>query len=243
MESAKDQVLTFLEKCEELKKCKFIMATTKIKDLLKCIVNSPELYSLFDSVTKDFDYLSVKSQCLVTVSDGVYRRNSVMLPQTVGQRLAFIFCLLVDFDRDNINFNDFLRLYFPVDGSYFESYQLFCRTIIDSLEEMIRQVFSDSLESERVQQPVTSQKTELISQISVAVRDEMRFVSESVIPDEEKESGYKMLTELLNAVNSGNANLIEALICGYNYYLLFNKCVGDGVENLIKLLAEYGLLL
>lgn len=47
MSGTKEQVLTFLEKCEELKKCKFIMATSKIKDLLKCIVNSPDLYKLF----------------------------------------------------------------------------------------------------------------------------------------------------------------------------------------------------
>ena len=33
VESVKRQVTEFLDKCEEIRKCKFIMATTKIKDL------------------------------------------------------------------------------------------------------------------------------------------------------------------------------------------------------------------
>ncbi len=102
------------------------MATTKIKDLLKCIVNSPELYRLFDTVTKDYDYLSAKSKCLVRSGDGFSGKNYVVLPKTVGQRLAFIFCLLVEFDRDTLNFNDFLQIYFSEDGSYISSYRAFC---------------------------------------------------------------------------------------------------------------------
>ena len=93
MTDTKEQIKSFLDKCEELKSCKFIMATTKIKDLLKCIVNCPELYRLFEAVTKDFNYISAKSRCLVTVNDGVFTRSYVVLPDTVGQRLAFIFCL------------------------------------------------------------------------------------------------------------------------------------------------------
>ena len=87
MKSTKDQILEFLDKCDELTKCKFIMATTKIKDLLKCIVNSPELYKLFDTVTKDFNYVEQKPMCLIRDS---HNSGKVILPQTVGQRLAFI---------------------------------------------------------------------------------------------------------------------------------------------------------
>ena len=109
MTDTKEQILSFLEKCEELKSCKFIMATTKIKDLLKCIVNCPELYRLFETVTRKFDYPAAKEQCLISVDDGVLPQSYVMLPQTVGARLAFIFCLLVEFDKNTLNFNDFLR--------------------------------------------------------------------------------------------------------------------------------------
>lgn len=248
MVSTKEQVLTFLEKCEELKKCKFIMATTKIKDLLKCIVNSPDLYRLFDTVTKDFDYLQEKQKCLITLNDGVLNRSYVILPHTIGQRLAFIFCLLVEFDRDTLNFNDFLQKYFPEDGSYFSSYQAFCKTVINSLEEMLHQVYKDMLEADgeefaaRAAVP-NSLRSKLISEISLCILNERQYIKRSSVQREEKEGAYKILDELLNAVRAGDEQLIDALICGYNYFVLYNKCVSDGIGALIESLADYEKIL
>ena len=241
MESTKEQVLTFLEKCEELKKCKFIMATTKIKDLLKCIVNSPDLYRLFDSVTKDFDYLQEKARCLIVADDGYINKSKVVLPQTVGQRLAFIFCLLVEFDRNTLNFNEFLQIYFPEDGSYFASYMAFCDTVIYSLEELIQEVFKDSIETddEELQEYTSnSSRSKLYSEISLAIAAEKQYLYQTSVSKEDKEGGFKMLNELLVAVKSGNENLIDALICGYNYFVLYNGCVSDGIASLIDMLVE-----
>ncbi len=243
MSETKEQVLAFLGKCEELKKCKFIMATTKIKDLLKSIVNSPDLYRLFDEVTKDFNYPEAKAECFITVNDGGVRKNCVVLPQKTADRLALIFCLFVDFDRDTVNFNDFLRKYFHEDGSYYASYRAFCSTFIDCLEEIIRQAFSRELgEPDAVpdtQTPANSLRANLISEISLAIADETRYVAESRIPEEEKEGGSKMLEQLMIAVKIGDENLIDALICGYNYYALFHRCVSEGFGVLIQLIAEY----
>lgn len=248
MSSTQEQVFTFLEKCEELKNCKFIMATTKIKDLLKCIVNSPELYRLFDTVTKDYDYLSAKANCLVTSRDGVIKKSYVVLPKTVGQRLAFIFCLLVEFDRDTLNFNDFLQTYFAEDGSYVSSYRAFCKKIIDSFEDVIRQTFKSRLENEEgyaEAEPIcgvytaNSERARLISDLSLAIAGEKQFIAQSSIPEDDKEGAYKMLSELLSAVRAGNEKLIDALICGYNYCVLYHRCVSDGIAPLIETLAEY----
>lgn len=237
-----------MEKCEELKNCKFIMATTKIKDLLKCIVNSPQLYRLFDTVTKDYDYLSAKSKCLVKADNGVSGKNYVVLPKTVGQRLAFIFCLLVEFDRDTLNFNDFLQTYFSEDGSYISSYRAFCKKIIDSFEDVIRQTFKDSIDlgadSEEIYHPAeaagaNSERARLITDISLAIEGEKQFISQSGMPKEDKEGAYRILSELLVAVRCGNEKLIDALICGYNYCALYNRCVSDGIAPLIQSLSEF----
>lgn len=244
MSSTKEQVLNFLDKCEELKSCKFIMATTKIKDLLKCIVNCPELYRLFEAVTKNFDYPAMKPQCLVTVEDGIFNRSYVNLPQTVGQRLAFIFCLLVEFDKDTVNFNDFLRKYFPEDGSYFASYQAFCNIIIKALQDAVTQVFKDALAApdEVEAEPQTapnSYKAELLSALGLAVSEEIEVLKKSSLPDEDKLGGIKILTELFSAIKSGNSQLTDALICGYNYFVLYHKFATDGVAALIQGIAAY----
>lgn len=155
VENTKTQLIDFLNKCEELKNCKFIMATTKIKDLLKSIVNSAELYELFNTVAANFDYIAAKQKCFVE-ADGVYGNSKVVLPDTIGDRLAFIFCLLVEFDRNDINFNAFLQKYYPKDGSYYASYHLFCDEVIGSLQAIICDIFHDELEDKPQSLPQTA---------------------------------------------------------------------------------------
>ena len=241
MSTTKEQVTAFLEKCGELKTCKFIMATTKIKDLLKCIVNSPELYGLFDAVTKNFNYVEQKTRCLVTTDNGVIRKSQVVLPQTVGQRLAFIFCLLVEFDRGTLNFNDFLSKYFREDGSYFAGYRAFCENIIVALEDVIKQVFREQLSEEWSMNDAraNTRRAGLLNTISLSIEAEKRFIYGSLVPEEEKENAYKILDALSDAVKYGDENAIDALICGYNYFVLYFRCVSDGISPLIETLAEY----
>ena len=243
--NTKEQVLLFFEKCDELKSCKFIMATTKIKDILKCIVNCPELYRLFGTVTEDFNYPLAKSQCLVTINEGVYKHSYCVLPQPVSQRIAFVFCLLVEFDKDTINFNEFLSRYFPEDGSYFASYHAFCNTVIKGLEEAVAEVFKEELDKPlEVSEHTKSAKAEYISAINLAISEEKQFIiTNRTIPAEEKEGALEMLTQLFEAVKDGNTPLINALICGYNYFVLFNKCVSDGVASLIHEITAYEQLL
>lgn len=238
MTDTKQQVLSFLEKCEELKSCKFIMATTKIKDLLKCIVNCPDLYRLFETVTKKFDYPNAKAECLITEESGAFDSSRVELPQTVGERLAFIFCLFVEFDRETLNFNDFLRQYFVEDGSYFASYRAFCNLIVKSLQECVLRIFEDDLET-LPEGKSDSAVAELISALDISVSQEMQYVSDSSISEDDKENGLKILSELLKALKAGNENLIDALLCGYNYFILHTDCVSDGITELIQMIEAF----
>ena len=238
MTDTKQQVLSFLEKCEEFKSCKFIMATTKIKDLLKCIVNCPDLYRLFETVTKKFDYPNAKAECLITEESGAFDSSRVELPQTVGERLAFIFCLFVEFDRETLNFNDFLRQYFVEDGSYFASYRAFCNLIVKSLQECVLRIFEDDLETLPEGKP-DSAVAELISALDISVSQEMQYVSDSSISEDDKENGLKILSELLKALKAGNENLIDALLCGYNYFILHTDCVSDGITELIQMIEAF----
>ena len=247
MSDTKEQVLSFFEACTELKKCKFIMATTKIKDILKCIVNSADLYNLFSMATRNYNYLQEKSKCLVTINDGMYNRSYVVMPQTQGNILAFSFCLLVEFDNNTMDFNEFLRRYFPEDGSYFASFHAFCNTIIKGMQEAVAQFFKDELEDsvplKKEAQEVTAAKAKLLTAIDLAVSEEKQFIStNNKIPEEEKEGALAILTQLYSAVKSGNRSLVTALVCGYNYLVLYYRSVSDEVSALIQLIAEYNQL-
>ena len=241
MQSTKEQVKNFLLKCEELKSCKFIVAPNKISDLLKCIVNSRELYGLFDAVTSNFDYPTVKSNCLVTISNSTYERSYVNLPQTTGQVIAFIFCLLMEFENNTLNFNEFLRRYFPEDGSYVASYRAFCSVIIKSLQDAVAQVYEDELNSPdySVEEQPDAKKAQLLSVAEILISGEIEYITKCPVPDEDKEGGLKLLYQLLAAIKSGDKNLVEALACGYNYFILYNKCISENVTQLFAFIVEF----
>lgn len=248
VESVKKQVSDFLNKCEEIRKCKFIMATTKIKDLLKSIVNSPELYELFNTVVSKFDYMAAKQRCLLDGNNGVYSNSFVVLPDTVGERLAFIFCLLVEFDRDEINFNSFLQRYYPKDGSYYASYHAFCDEVIVSLEEIIKDVFSAELQ-EGEAQPSTapsavdakpdSSLASNISYITLLIARESDFVTHSPLPEDDKEAALKILNQLTVAVRACDKAQIEALVCGYNYFVSYSNEVSQDLDLLFNAIGEF----
>lgn len=241
--NTREQVLSFLDCCNELFKCKFIMATTKIKDILKCIVNCPELYRLFEAVTQNFNYPEVKEQCLVSTNDGVYPRSYIILPQTVGNRLAFIFCLLVEFDKGTLSFNDFLRKYYPEDGSYFASHRAFCNNIIKPLQDAVSQVFAEELaapaEQNAPQTRPDAGKAQLISAILLSISEEIEFVRQSGIKADDKGDGIKILTALAQAVRAEDGDLIEALTYGYDYFVLYHNCVSGGVAALVQSVANF----
>ncbi len=239
METVKAQITDFLTKCEELKNCKFIMATTKIKDLLKAIVNSPELYDLFNTVASGFDYPAVKQRCF---KEG--NRCRVVLPDTVGERLAFIFCLLVEFDRNEINFNAFLQKYYPKDGSFYSSYHLFCNEVIGGLENIISDVFAKELEEEeRPQITASSSRPALKAPASrgtlyVLISAEMEAVASSPIAQDDKDAARLILNSLADAVERGDFQLVKSLTCGYNYFMLYTNFVSDTVAELFEELGE-----
>ncbi len=247
VESVKRQVTEFLDKCEEIRKCKFIMATTKIKDLLKAIVKSPELYELFNTVVSKFDYNAAKQRYLVEGNNGIYSNCYLVLPDTVGERLAFIFCLLVEFDRDEINFNNFLQRYYRGDGSYYASYRAFCDEIIVSLENIIKDIFSQELEedeqlkiSERASvMEANSARAASMSYLGLLISREQDFIAKSSLADDDKEAALKILGQLALAVRASDTDLIEALALGYNYFVSYFNILSSDVGLLFNALGEF----
>ena len=239
MENTKAEVLDFIEKCEQLRKSKFIMATTRIKDVLKSIVNSRALYALFHAVTQKFDYVSAKRKYLVTVHEGLLNRSRMLLPDSPADKLAFVFCLLVEFDHDSINFNEFLQQYFPEDGSYYSSFHSFCDKAIVCFEKVVIDLFREELEcpsgseknTVKAPDPAAAEK---LSAVSILIAREKNIISGLNISERDRQDGVSMLSELERAIREGRGAAADALIRGYEYY----SACHNNFSQLIQLLVS-----
>ena len=237
MGNTKAEVTDFFKKCNQLRTSKFIMATTHIKAILKSIANSAALYGLFSEVTANFDYISAKHKCFVGNGDRIYGRNRLVLPEETAERLAFTFCLLVEFDRGDLNFNDFLQRYFAVDGSYFSSFHDFCDKVILGMEDIIREVFAAELSEGKAVTPSRKEENGGKDVVSILISSEKNYIASLEMSKSEKDDGFVMLDALLNAVREGNADAVDAILRGYEYY---SRCHRNFSKLYNKLIATIG---
>lgn len=144
MDLERQQIDVFLEKCDDVMRSKFIIADTKISELLKSIATSDLLYAFFREITKDFDYAAAQRKYMNYAPEGSVNKRKLLFPADPAEKLAFIFCLLVDFDNKTFDLGEFLQEYFYEDGSYYESFYAFSNQVVKPFKNLIKQMFKES---------------------------------------------------------------------------------------------------
>lgn len=235
MDTGREQIDLFLQRCDEVMQSKFILADTKIGDLLKAIASSDLLYAFFREITRDFDYPAAKEKYMNGAASSPQRRR-LLFPDDLSEKLAFIFCLLIDLDNKDIDLSDFLREFFYEDGSVYESYYAFCNQVIKPFKNDVKNIFRGGLPVDGVlPADMRAGKTEAKAGADIlsAVRAERSAVFSSRLPDGKKVDALLILNALENCGCKGSA--VCGLLCGYAY---FAESAGWKSEHLPAILAE-----
>lgn len=211
------QVELFLQKCDELTDSGYILADTKIGELLRCIAASDVLYAFFRELTRGFDYPAAKRRCL-----GEGRR--LLFPEDAAEKLAFTFCLLADLDNKVIDLPAFLRQYFYEDGSLAGSFYAFSNQVVKPFRVAIRLMFKGA--------PAPAPQPKPLQEAVAAERDAVML---SPLPDARKVDAL-LLLNALGACGQDPALLAGAL-CGYLYFADACGRRGENVEAMRAALA------
>lgn len=212
METYGKDIGLFLQKCDEVMQSKFIIADTKIGELLKSIATSDLLYALFRDITKDFDYDAAKKKYMNYMPEGTANKKKLLFPEDPVERLAFVFCLLVDFDAGRIDLGDFLQEYFYEDGSVYGSFYAFSNQVIKPFRNAVRTMV-------RGRKPAPSPLHGGRAELARLVAAERDAVYASRLPDGKKVDALVILNALAAHAEQGDAKLIAALLCGYRCFM------------------------
>ncbi len=224
-ESAKMQ--RFFTACDELITGKFILADTKIGELLRSVATSEDLTRLFAAVTEGFDYPAAKQTYLKAPDSTKRTRGEAYLPSDKRELLAFVFCLLVEFDSGAVKLNDFLLRYFYEDGSYTASYALFVTRVIRPFRDIVRDCFPGSGRTGDVSAR-RKHAENLLELLAEKITVERTRVAALPLGKENAVAGEMILAELYAAVGRADVSEIKALLCGYLYFL---QVVDGSAEN------------
>ncbi len=137
-------VTSFINACNELVNGKFILADIKISKILKAISESTDVYNLIAEGMINYDFDKEFAKAVVKDTNGI---EKFQLPEEDEKIIPLVFCLLVEMDSKRINFNEFVKVQFPLANNQNEEYEAFAKTIIIPFRNAVANYFDVDIET------------------------------------------------------------------------------------------------
>lgn len=212
MDTSREQIKLFLRRCDELMQSKYIIADTKIGELLQSIAMSDLLYAFFRDATAHFDYAGAKRKYMNFAPYGDAQKK-LLFPEDPVERLAFVFCLFMEFDNKTMDLGWFLQEYFYEDGSFYESFYAFCNQVVKPFRNAVKVMFDEPPRGRPSR--VSAPQEERIEFTPQCIEEEKKLVYSSALSPADKVDAMLLLNALAGAVS---VQLRCALLSGYDRF-------------------------
>lgn len=185
------KVCTLISSCNDIINGKFILADYKIANILKNITASKEIYNLLANCLNNFDFEREFSRAQLRSAS---KPNKFVLPTEPDKVLPFVFCVLVNINNKNIDFDLFLKEFYKSDtNNHAEEYSRFAKEVIMPFRDLIAKHFEvplDGVPTMKVQ-VLKKQEEEVDKMESI---EKLATLAEEVELAPEEEKDYAELT-------------------------------------------------
>lgn len=232
MENILNQVNLFSARCNELCSSSMILFPTKLTELFRTVASSPDVLHLFKTCAADFSYPDAQEKYMLPTADG---KAKLVLPDSPQEKIAFLFCLLSDFDNQTVDFNLFLQVFYDSDEGMDRAFKDFCEDIFPPLISAVTQELLCDEECETQKRPRDIVLTEALA---ILGEERKNVLYSSSLSESEKAAGNVLLGECVAAFRSELVSMAQALVLGYWYFVL-NSDMGRGnAQKLLRLSEE-----
>ncbi len=237
MEENNTAMQRFFAACDDLLQSKHFFAEKKIETLMRSIAECGELMALFSQLTRNFHYEAAKRLYLKEPRETRTARGAAYLPADESELLAFVFCLLMEIDTQEVKLPDLLLRYFYVDGSLTASYALFVQQVIRPFRDVVRRCFPDA---GKWGDPSMQRKKEdgILQAISEKLAAERANLPRQKLSEEDFRGGGVMLAEMKIAIDRRDIPELKALLCGYYYFLRNTRTTSQSSSEMFMLAQE-----
>lgn len=232
METILQQVNHFSARCGELQSSRMILFPTKLTELFRTIASSPDVLQLFKECADGFSYPDAQEKYMRPGADG---KALLLLPDYPRDKIAFLFCLLSDFDNQTVDFNLFLQVFFDAGEGMEKAYSAFCESIFPPLVSAVTQ---ELLYDGQAGTQNRDKATVLAESLAILGEERKNVLYSASLSESEKAAGNALLGECVSAFRSGLVSTAQALVLGYWYFVL-NSDMGRGnAQKLLRLSEE-----
>ena len=223
-----EDVASFKSAADELIGSKFILAEKRISELLKTIAENPGLLALFKTALQGYNY-SVEFNKSRTASKG---KVMLVLPKNQARKIAYIFCLLMEFDTKKRNLKQFLDEYYymPQPNASFTAWAKDMITVFkDVTEYLYLNGIETLLDDEDVNYSLRKQVKEILGNVnSIIVRSDE-------IGTDTKRDLFVILSAIENSLTPTKADCLGALVIGLRYVISQTQIADRFSSSMIEL--------
>ncbi len=141
-----ENIKNFIQSCDELIACKYLVAEYKIQQMLKQLANASDVCDLVGDCLEQFNRDREFAKAYVQDGHGGFMYVS---PQEEYKIIALVFCTLVDIDGKKIDFTDFIKRFF---GQCENPFGAFIEQMIVPFRNLIAEAFGYGFQEEEEEQ-------------------------------------------------------------------------------------------
>lgn len=146
------KITEFSSACDDMLNTQYILVQGRISAILKTIATSKILYNFFDRILQNFDYKETAKNC-TSVSE-----MRIKLPNSPQEIAAFVFCVLLDIDKQNIELIDFLQFFGGNDLN--QSYKNFLKEFITPFKDSVLLALNEQQQKQQQQQQIIDKENQ-----------------------------------------------------------------------------------
>ncbi len=181
-----ENIKKFLDSCDDLISCKFLVAEYKIQTMLKQLAETQEVCDLVGECLEQFNRDREFAKAYVQDGHGDFK---FVMPDEEYKMIALVFCTLVDIDNKKIDFTDFVRRFFGREENPFQSF-------IDDMIVPFRHLLAEAfglLEEEVAEEEKEEKEEKLYSYFDIPDYEE-----ENDEDEEDFEKAQKLAVQILS---------------------------------------------
>ncbi len=168
-----ENIKNFIDSCDELIACKYLVAEYKIQQMLKQLANASDVCDLVGDCLEQFNRDREFAKAYVQDGHGGFMYVS---PQEEYKIIALVFCTLVDIDGKKIDFTDFIKRFF---GQQENPFSAFIQQMIVPFRNLIAEAFGFGYQEEQEETEEVEEQTE--------THKEEKFYTYADVPEEDDE--------------------------------------------------------
>lgn len=202
----------FTNAADELISSKFILAEKRISDLLKSIAKNRALMDLFSEALSGYNY-SVEFNRSKTAKKG---KPKLVLPVNQARKMAYVFCLLMEFDTGKRNLKDFLDEYYYLPQPN-DSMALFAQDMIVVFKDVTTYLYLNGIDTLLDNEEIDYSLRKTVG----GVLEKMNAIitRTTVIGTDTKRDLFIILSAIENAMTPNKADCLQALVIGLEFII------------------------